>query len=309
VSTDALSVLVLAGGPDAERPVSFKSGAAVTAALREAGHNTQQADVGPEDLSALDAFVKAGGDVIFPVLHGHWGEGGGLQSILDSRSLPYVGATAEAAALCMDKHRTKAALEAAGVPTPRSRLVSAGNEPDLPCPLVIKPAREGSSIALSICEDQQQIRDAIATALKHDEKVLAEQFITGREVTVGVLATGPRPGDVMALPPIEIVPASGYYDYDAKYHRDDTQYRFETDLAPATLEQLKSLALTAHRALGVRHLSRVDFIVDAAGQPWVLEVNTLPGFTDHSLLPMAADHAGWPMPPLCDHLVRLAAGR
>ena len=300
-----MRVLVLAGGPDAEREVSLKSGAAVTAALREAGHIVEQRDIGPNDAGALDWFERWAGDVIFPVLHGAWGEGGGLQALLEARGLAYVGSKRPAASLCMDKHAAKRALERAGVPTPAFELAEPGRAPGLDLPVVVKPAREGSSIALTICHDQAQRDRAVREVSAGYDKTLIERYVTGRELTVGVLGPWPDVG-ATALPPLEIIPAAGYYDYEAKYHRDDTQYRFDPDLPEALLRRLRDLALEAHAALGARDLSRVDFIVDEGDRPWVLEVNTLPGFTDHSLLPMAAAEAGWPMPSLCETLARLA---
>jgi D-alanine-D-alanine ligase len=313
LSRDALRILVLAGGPDAERPVSFKSGAAVTAALQSAGHAVEQADITPDDLSALDRFEQRGGDVIFPVLHGAWGEGGGLQEFLDQRGLPYVGSKHAAAALCMDKYQTKRALERAGIATPPCELLDAKRETTLAPPAVVKPACEGSSIALSICHDADQLRDAVAAVQTQYDNVLVERYIAGREITVGVLeldginANTTHTSALTPLPPLEINPAVEYYDYEAKYERDDTQYRFDINLPEALLNQLKQSAAAAHETLGVAHLCRVDFILDEAHQPWLLEVNTLPGFTDHSLLPMAAAKAGLPMPALCDRLARAAA--
>jgi D-alanine-D-alanine ligase len=306
LSKDALHILVLAGGPDAERPVSFKSGAAVTAALQAAGHHVQQADITPDDLSALDAFEREGGDVIFPVLHGAWGEGGGLQKILDAHHLPYVGSRAQAAALCMDKYRTKRALQAAKLATPAFELIDSDRPTTLEPPVVVKPACEGSSIGISICHDAATMQQAIAQVRGQYDDVLVERFTAGREITVGVLQLSATDDATTALPPLEIRPAAGYYDYDAKYARDDTQYGFDIDLPESVLAFLQSAAVTAHRTLGVAHLCRVDFIVDKDQAPWLLEVNTIPGFTDHSLLPMAAAEHGLAMPDLCDRLARAA---
>jgi D-alanine-D-alanine ligase len=313
----SLRIVVLAGGPDAEREVSFKSGASVTAALRDAGHTVAQYDISPTDLTALETFAHWPGDVIFPVLHGPWGEGGALQQILEQRGLPYVGSDSKAAARCMDKYQTKQTLEQAGIPTPAFELLQHHAAPTLEPPAVVKPANEGSSIALSICHDASSMRKAIEQTQQQYEKVLLERFTRGREITVGVLQLAEIEGErnnpasestaLTALPPLQITPAASHYDYAAKYERDDTQYSFEIDLPASTLEALKAHALAAHRRLGVAHLSRVDFIVDEAGSPWLLEVNTLPGFTDHSLLPMAAAEAGLPMAALCDRLARAAA--
>lgn len=301
----SLNVLVLAGGPDRERAVSLKSGAEVVAALREAGHHVEQRDVSETDLSALDDFTAWPGDVIFPVLHGPWGEGGGLQRHLDARRLPYVGTRHEAAALCMDKPATKTALRAAGLPTPAHAVVDGAAPITLDPPVVLKPTHEGSSIGMAICRDGEALRAAQRELAAAYSTLLVEQYVAGREITVGVL--GASTDALTALPPIEIVPAAEFYDFHAKYDSEQTQYRFDIDLPRALLDRLKELALATHRTLGARHLSRVDFIVDEAGEPWILEINTLPGFTTHSLLPMAAARHGLPMPALVDQLVRSAA--
>lgn len=298
--------MVLAGGPDKERPVSLNSGQCVTAALREAGHEVVQRDITPGDTGCLDEFLRWGGDVVFPVLHGPWGEGGGLQKLLDARGLRYVGSAASAAALCMDKQRTKLLLAGRGLPTPASELISPTATPRLAPPLVVKPNDEGSSIDLTICRSASQVAAALAGMVGRYQRVLVEQFVAGREMTVGVIGTG---RDAFALPPIRIVPAVEYYDYQAKYTREDTQYLLDPEaigLDAATLDRLKAISVEAHRLAGCRHLSRVDLIVDDAGQPWVLEINTLPGFTTHSLLPKAAAYAGITLPALVDRLVRLA---
>jgi D-alanine-D-alanine ligase len=301
-----LNILVLRGGPDRERPVSFKSGAQVAAALREAGHQVREADIGPGDLSALDDFAAWPGDVVFPVLHGRWGEGGPLQEILDERQLPYVGCAAPAARLCIDKHRTKLVLEQHGLDTPAFELVTLGQTPTIAPPAVVKVPAEGSSIGLAICPDDAALTQALHELFNLAPKLLIEQFIPGAEVTVGVISEADGRG-ITALPPIHIVPAVSYYDYDAKYDRDDTQYRFELPGGQPVIDTLQQLAVRAHKSLGCRHLSRVDFILDAAPRPWCLEINTMPGFTTHSLLPMAAKHAGLDMPALTDRLARLGA--
>lgn len=300
-----LKVMVLAGGPDREREVSLKSGAAVAAALREAGHVVKEADIRPGQLGALDDFEDWQGDVIFPALHGPWGEGGPLQQLLDEFELPYVGCRAAAAETCMDKAATKAKLREMGVPTPDAETLSAGDPAALTPPVVVKPAQEGSSIGLTICNDEATRDAAVAELASQYERCLVERFIVGREMTVGVIEN--NAGRTQALPPIHIVPAVAFYDYEAKYQRDDTQYRFDIDLPAAALDELKRVAARAFDALGCRHMSRVDFIVDADDRAWVLEINTIPGFTTHSLLPKAAAHAGMPLPRFVDHLVRLAA--
>lgn len=310
-----LKVMTLAGGPDRERPVSIHSGQNVTQALMDAGHEVITGDVLPDDLAMLDRFEQWQGDVIFPVLHGSWGEGGGLQAILDQRGLRYVGSRADSATLCMDKHSAKAVFTRQGLPTPAYEYLSAYETPTLSLPVVVKAPREGSSIDLAICHTPEALAQARGELSPRHDRLLIEQFVEGIEVTVGIIPAGgdglvasrlPRLDGYMALPTIHIVPAATYYDYQAKYTREDTQYRFDIDLSKATLEAISRYALEAHRALGCRHLSRVDFMIDRQHRPWLLEVNTLPGFTGHSLLPMAARQAGLSMPELVDRLVQVA---
>lgn len=298
-----MRVMVLAGGPDRERPVSLMSGGAVAGALTEAGHAVRVCDIGPEDTGCLDAFEQWRGDVVFPVLHGSWGEGGPLQQALERRGLPFVGSRASAADRCMDKLATKRTLARYRLPTPPADLVQDGGHLCLEPPIVLKPVREGSSIDLAICHDQGQVAAARADLHRRHPTLMAERFIAGRELTVAVVddADGPR-----ALPVIEIIPVTAFYDYQAKYERNDTRYLFDIDLGVELLGAVQDMARAAHRHLGCRHLSRVDLIVDAQQRPWLLELNTMPGFTAHSLVPKAAARAGIPLPALVDRLVRRA---
>ncbi len=299
-----LKVMVLAGGPDREREVSLESGRAVAEGLTAAGHEVRQHDILPEDLSALDAFVQWGGHVIFPALHGAWGEGGRLQRILDQRELAYVGSGAAAAELAMDKRLSKLVFETQGVPTPPFEFVRVGERIDMPPPVVVKPHDEGSSIGVHICRDADAIQRARQALSQRHHSLLIERYVEGSEMTIGLIG-GARGGGYDILPALHVMPASDFYDYEAKYQRDDTRYRFDIDLPAEVLEQLGQLALRAHKALGCRHLSRVDFIIDREHRPWCLEVNTMPGFTSHSLLPKAAARAGLAWPQLLDRLVHL----
>jgi len=293
-----LRVLVLGGGPDRERPVSLNSAAQVAAALREAGHHTIERDILPDDLSALDETF----DVVFPVLHGPWGEGGPLQRILERRRLPFVGCGSAAASVAIDKVATKQALAPLGIALPRHQVVTKHEVLTIRPPVVVKPIDDGSSVDVCICRGVDEIHVAIDRHRAGRAALMVEQFIAGREMTVGVLAG-------RALPVIEIVPRSGFYDYQAKYERDDTRYRFEIDLPTEVLERMQRDAEAVFATIGCRDLSRVDFIVDHEHRPWFLEVNTLPGFTTHSLLPMAARRTGLEMPALCEMLARLARNR
>jgi len=291
----SLNILVLGGGPDREREVSQRSAAQVSAALRQAGHTTIERDVLPDDLSALDEAC----DAVFPVLHGPWGEGGPLQQAMTDRGLRFVGSGPGAARDAMDKATTKRIAAAHHLPTPPGQVVDQATPCSIDPPVVVKPVDDGSSVGVTIARDRPTRDQAIEAMLGERGCALVERFVQGRELTVGIV-------EHRALEPIEIVPAQTFYDYQAKYDRDDTQYRFEIDLPGDVLAKLRDHALALHRAVGCRQLSRVDFLVDADAKPWLLEINTMPGFTTHSLLPMAAARAGMAMPVLCDRLVRLA---
>ena len=293
--------MVLAGGPDRERAVSLESGAAVGAALAEAGHEVRQRDIAPGDPRPLEEFRAWPGDLLFPALHGPWGEGGGLQAMLAERAVPALAPEPTAAERCMDKARTKACLQEAGLPTPPFELGPPDGNWTLGPPLAVKPRAEGSSIDIRLCRDERAWRDA-RRALAHHRELLVERLVEGREITVGVLAE--EAGELEALPPLEIVPQAGFYDYAAKYERDDTAYRFEIPLPAETLAAIRETARAAHAALDAGPLSRIDLIVDADHTPWILEANTMPGFTSHSLLPKAAARAGLALPALVDRLVR-----
>lgn len=301
-----LSVLVLGGGPDRERPVSLRSAAGVADALREAGYAVNAQTV---DKPTLDELRAMEGDVVFPVLHGPWGEGGPLQLLLEQLGRPFVGSGADASAIAMDKLAT--ARLASNAPSvrigPKMPVDPARDEAPGELPLVVKPVRDGSSVGVYICTDEASWKRAIE-AVRQDagedpsRRYFAEPYVKGRELTVSVL-------DGRALPVIEIVPASGVYDYDAKYQRSDTRYLVDPELPGDLSRTVQNHALLTADAIGVRHLCRVDFIMDERSVPWMLEVNTMPGFTPSSLFPMAAKAAGLLMPALCAKLVELAAGR
>lgn len=304
MSQDTLNVLVLLGGPDRERPVSLQSGGEVAKALRTAGHTATEADVMPDDLSAVEDAKTNGIDVVFPVLHGPWGEGGPLQAVLEASGLPFVGCRQDAAARCMDKWATKRVARELGIPTAEAELLtSPAQSRTVKAPVVIKAIDEGSSFGMAICQTEAEADAAVADLLSQYRQVMAERYIVGDELTVGVLVdTG---GSPTALPVIKIVPAVAFYDYEAKYTRDDTQYLFDAE-PPAVLDQVQRFAEQAFAGLGCRHLARIDFMLDADQRPWLLEANTMPGFTSHSLVPKAAAEAGVPFPELCDKLVRMA---
>lgn len=309
----ALRVLVLGGGPDAEREVSLKSAAGVAAALRQAG-GIEVIERTIERLN-LEQLLALPGECVFPVLHGPWGEGGELQALLEADGRPFVGCGSGAARLAMDKMATKMAALSRGIPTLPSAVLNA-DDPGCPLalPVVVKPIHEGSSVGVRVCKSVEAWREAVAGVIAERAAGQAQRAYmveaavplvddrgvrVSRELTVGVL-------DGRALAPIEITPAGEVYDYEAKYLRDDTRYTVNPSLAWGVAERIARHAEVLALTIGVRHLCRVDFLLDPSGSAWMLEVNTLPGFTDHSLLPMAAAHAGLPMPRLVGRLVEWA---
>ena len=303
--TDRLDITMLMGGPSDERDVSLVSGRAVAAALERAGHRVTARDIGPDDLSALD---RKEAEVVFIVLHGAWGESGELQQICEDRGLAYVGSGPAASAAAMDKVAAKQRFVRCGLSTPEWVLLRRGAAPrdgaidrlGLPC--VVKPVDSGSSVDLTVAVDAASRDRAIGEVAARHGQALVERYIRGRELTVGIVGEE-------ALPIVEIIPPGGTYDYHAKYVSNETRYVVNPELPAGAQERLQADGMEAHRALGCRDLSRVDFILDAAGVPWVLEVNTIPGFTSHSLLPKAAAAAGIDFDALCDRLARMAMAR
>lgn len=295
-----MKVTVLYGGPSSEREVSLVSGKSVANGLRQAGHEVFEFDIRPEDLSGLDRPC----DVVFPVLHGAWGESGELQEILEQRGLPFVGSGSKASHLGMDKIRTKHAWEAAGLPTPPYlELTTPDGWQKVGLPCVVKAPDGGSSIGVYICRDEASARQAVETVLRDHPVVLIEKFIKGPEITVGLLEEQP-------LAPIRIVAKREFFDYEAKYKAADTEHRFDTGLSPELVKHCQELARQANAVVGARDLGRIDIMIDEATQsPYLLEINTLPGFTPKSLLPEAAAHAGIPFPQLVDRLVHRALAR
>ncbi len=296
----ALDITVLAGGPGVEREVSLDSGRAVYEALSRLGHRVSLCDINPDDLSALDLSA----DIVFIALHGEFGEDGRLQAELDARGLPYCGSGAAASRDAMDKAEAKRRFERHGIATPPYEIVDRRNLSGLTSrfaiPAVVKPIGSGSSVDTTIVRDPEDLRAATAELVKRYGQALVEQYIIGPELTVGIL------GDE-ALPVCEIRTRREFYDYEAKYVDNDTQYLFDLDLAPALLKRVQALSLAAHSALGCRIFSRVDWMVDAESlEPCVLEVNTIPGFTSHSLLPKSAARIGLSFDRLCQRIVELS---
>jgi D-alanine-D-alanine ligase len=284
------------GGTSAERPVSLNSGAAVLAALTRQGIDAHAFDPANRNLGDL---ISGEFDRVFIALHGRYGEDGCMQGALDLLNIPYTGSGVMASAIGMDKWRTKLLWRAAGLPTADWAILEAASdfaavEQKLGLPIFVKPAREGSSIGMSKVTAPGTLQAAYETAVEHDALVLAEKFIDGAEFTVGIL------GD-RALPLIRLEPAKekAFYDFEAKYLRDDTQYHCPAGLVEAQEMALRQLALDAFRLIGGRGWGRVDLMLDSHGNPYLLEVNTSPGMTDHSLVPMAARVAGMDFDTLC----------
>jgi len=293
-------VAVLFGGTSAEREVSLNSGARVLAALQGQGIDAHAFDPATQPLAALKGYDRA-----FIALHGRHGEDGTIQGALELMGIPYTGSGVMASALGMDKFRTKLLWRAAGLPVPDHVLLDAAAdfaavERSLGLPLFVKPVHEGSSIGISKVKVPGTLAAAYADAAKYDALVLAEEGILGGEYTVGIV------GDE-ALPIIKIEPATEWYDYEAKYHRDDTRYLCPCGLPAACEEEIRQQALEAFRLIGGRGWGRVDFLLDEAGRHFFLEVNTAPGMTDHSLVPMAARVAGLDYPALVRRVLELAA--
>ena len=293
-------VAVLLGGRSAEREVSLNSGSRVLAALQRQGVDAHAFDPAERKLDELSAFDRA-----FIVLHGRYGEDGTIQGTLELMGIPYTGSGVMASALGMDKWRTKLLWRSVGLPVPEFALLNAASdfaaiERELGLPLFVKPACEGSSIGISKVKSTGDLRAAFEEAKKHDDLVIVERAILGGEYTVAIL------GDA-ALPIIKIEPKTEFYDYQAKYFRDDTNYLCPCGLPQQREVELRQQALEAFRLLGGRGWGRVDFLMDEAGLPYFLEVNTSPGMTDHSLVPMSARAAGISYDQLVMRVLTLAA--
>jgi D-alanine-D-alanine ligase len=295
-----LNITVMLGGPSAEREVSLRSGAAVAAALRSLGHEVRELDP-----KTPDWILPAKTDVVFLALHGTYGEDGTVQRQLDSVGVPYTGCDANSSAIAFDKILTKQKCVNAGVPTAKFVALGSASAPlpmDFSLPLVVKPARQGSSVGLQFVERAEDWPMALAASLKFDSEVVVEEKIIGRETTVGILG-----GEV--LPVVEVRPKKGSYDYKNKYTVGMTEYFCPADFDPAMTARIRAAALGAFRAVGGRDYARVDVMVRVDGSPVVLEVNTLPGMTETSLLPKAAAAAGMSYAALCQNMVALALAR
>ncbi|MDI5889789.1 D-alanine--D-alanine ligase [Halomonas rhizosphaerae] len=284
---DVGRVVVLYGGRSAEREVSLKSGAAVLSALTRSGLEAIGYDPAEDGLVGLEALNP---DRVFIALHGRGGEDGTLQGALELLGIPYTGSGVLASALGMDKQRTKLIWQALDLPTPESVML--GPEADwaavverLGLPLIVKPVHEGSTLGISIVDSRDALEAAYRDAARFDARVMAERFVKGEEYTVSLLA-----GDV--LPAIRVEVPSGFYDYEAKYLSNETRYHLPCGLSGDEEAELAALCRSAFEAIGAEGWGRVDVMRDAEGRFWLIEVNTVPGMTDHSLVPQSAAHAG-----------------
>jgi D-alanine-D-alanine ligase len=302
--SDFGKVAVLLGGTSAEREVSLNSGSRVLAALQRQGVDAHAFDPSERRLDELAAFDRA-----FIALHGRHGEDGTIQGALELMRIPYTGSGVMASALGMDKWRTKLLWRSVGLPIPEFVMLDASSDfaaagEALGFPLFVKPANEGSSIGITMVRDAAELPAAYAKAAALDELVLAERAILGGEYTVGIIGQGEA---MEALPIIKIEPATEFYDYEAKYLRDDTRYLCPCGLPPERERVLREASLRAFRAIGCRGWGRVDFLMDEEGRAFFLEVNTSPGMTDHSLVPMAARAQGMSYEDLVVRVLSLAA--
>lgn len=276
-------VAVLMGGIAAEREVSLRSGAEVLQALKSEGVNAFGYDV-----TSVEQLVEIAQeyDRAFIALHGRWGEDGGVQAVLDALGLPYTGSGMTASALAMDKLRTKWLWKGVGLPTPAFKVISPSQslniaDFDLAFPVIVKPSHEGSSIGMRKVDTLDELQEAVTFAQQYDSEILIEQWITGREYTCAVV-------DGKALPMIQLKTDHDFYDFDAKYQSTTTEYLCPCGLEDSQEKAIQNLVLQAFDTVGARHWGRVDLMLDEQNQPWLIEINTVPGMTDHSLVPMAA---------------------
>ncbi|GAA1733208.1 D-alanine--D-alanine ligase [Microcella frigidaquae] len=296
----ASRVAVLAGGISHERDISLKSGRRVADGL--AAHGVEVRLLDP-DAALLPALLADRPDVVWPTLHGASGEDGALRSLLEFLGVPYVGSTAGATRLAWDKPRAKTIVERAGVPTPHSIALTRdafrelGAESvlsvvrgELPPPVAVKPAQGGSAQGVTLVDSDDELRRAMVLAFTYCDVALIEQRITGTEVAIGIIDTGDGP---RALPAVEIEPLSGVYGFEARYNAGETRFYAPARVAADVASRATEVALAAHEALGLRHISRIDLIIDGAGTPWFLEASVMPGLTETSTFALALEAAGY----------------
>ncbi len=305
-------IAVLMGGSSLERDVSLRSGRRVARALQELGHKVEEYDI---DEGLVAAIKKSRPDLVYIALHGKFGEDGTIQEILEILDLPYTGPGVFASTLGFNKVLSKEIFLREGIPTPGFYVLSAATFQEMGAahllgevgdklgfPMVVKPAAQGSALGVNMVEDFTGLAPAVAAALDYDEKVILEKHVRGTEVAVGILGNS----DLEALPLVEIVPRSGFFDFESRYTHGMTDYYCPARLPEEVSARVVEVALDTHRALGCLNVSRVDIIVDGDGVPQVLELNISPGMTETSLLPLAAEKAGMTFEQLVGRLVELA---
>ena len=296
-------IAVLKGGPGSERDVSLATARGVAKALRSRGAEVFEVDVRDESFE-----LPEGTELAFITIHGTFGEDGQIQQILERRGVPYTGDGVNESRLAFDKIESKQRFDAAGVTTPKWQIIQADQQPTFAIPFVIKPPRQGSTVGVYIIKSADQVAEALAEAGKYDRELLVEEFVPGRELTVGILGN-------KALPILEIIPKGGFYDFTNKYPFLNPQagggaeHVCPARIEPALTREIQDLAVAAHRALGLRVYSRVDVLLPANGRPTVLEVNNIPGMTEASLLPEAAAAAGIGYADLCLGIIELSQAR
>ena len=288
-------VAVLMGGPSSERAISLKSGTAVAKGLRLAGYTVTEVDIHDRTLHLPPSIEAA-----FVALHGEFGEDGTVQNLLQSQGIPYTGSNPDSSRASFDKRLSKAIFAKGGIPTADYEILTTPTHRSLPLPVVVKPPCQGSTIGIFKVSQESEWAAAFAESLRFDGEVIVETFIPGRELTVGIV------GDT-ALPVIEILAPEGWYDFDAKYTKGHSQHLCPAPLDGATETRCKAIALQTFKALGCRGFGRVDFRLDPQGNLFVLELNNIPGFTETSLLPEAAQAAGIEFPELCQRIMDMAA--
>jgi D-alanine-D-alanine ligase len=300
---------VLMGGPSTEREVSLNTGRAIVKALQEKGYDVTGIDLDPPRF--VDQLRDNKITFVFNAIHGKYGEDGALQGALELLGIPFTGSGVLASALAMDKAVSKRLFLAAGVPTPRAELFTKSDLDEnlankitnmFSLPVVVKAASQGSSIGVIIVDTVEQLNNALAEAFKYSDHIVVEDFIKGKEVTVAILG-GEQPE---ALPIIEIVPHSGRYDYHSKYTKGTTEYVVPARFDDKTTINMQVIAIAAYALLGCRGVARVDIMVDVDNNPYVLEINTIPGMTATSLVPKAAAAAGISFPDLCERILLMA---
>lgn len=287
-------VAVLKGGISSEREVSLKSGTAIAQGLRDGGYIVSEIDVVSEDFA-----IPEGVEAVFVALHGRFGEDGGVQRRLLDLKVPFTGSGAESSRISFDKVLTRTCLQAHGIPVAKGEVLTSSKDRTLSLPVVVKPPREGSSMGCHLVKEESAWEDAFADAAHFSGDVLVEDYIPGRELTVGVV-------DGEVLPVVEIRPAVEWYDYDAKYLAGDTEYACPAELSAELAAELQSIALKSFEVLGAENFGRIDFRLSPENKPYVLELNAIPGFTATSLLPKAAGSVGIGFSALCCRIMELA---